>query len=167
MYFRQDKHKLILKCIKGGRDKNVSTCSIMNYKCVCIISFIFSKFRSTTQNHSFNCRRDFHALVETPCFATNPSNYFFCLRRWINKQTLENKESCNQNQEWNFLLLSIGAVLLFLQKVFSLKLFFPYIWYKKRSSFLVLGQRLFSCNVLKKLGISSPWDVQGGGGGVA
>ena len=73
------KHKLILKCIKGGRDKNVSTCSIMNiyYKCVCIIRFIFSKFRSTTQNHSFNCRGDFHALVETPCFGINPSEYFF------------------------------------------------------------------------------------------
>ena len=154
MYFRLDKHKLILKCIKGSWDKNVSTCIIMNYKCACIVSFIFSKFRSTTQNHSFNCRGDFLALVETPCFGINPSEYFFCLRRWINKQTLENKESCNQNQEWNFLLLSIGAVLLFLQKVFSYWNFVPYSWYKKRSSFLVLGQRLFSCNVLKKLGIS-------------
>ena len=47
----------------------------MNYKCVCIISFIFSKFRSTTQNHSFNCRGDFLALVETPCFGINPSEY--------------------------------------------------------------------------------------------
>ena len=157
MYFRQDKHKLILKCIKGGQDKNVSTCSIMNYKCVCIISFIFSKFRSTTQNHSFNCRGDFLALVETPCFGINPSEYFFCLRRWINKQTLENKESCNQNQEWNFLLLSIGAVLLFLQKVFSLKLFFL-------SLFLVLGQRLFSCNVLKKTGLILTLRCTRGGG---
>ena len=36
----------------------------MNYKCVCIISFIFFKFRSTVQNHSFNWRGDFYALDE-------------------------------------------------------------------------------------------------------
>ena len=140
VYFRQDKHKLILKCIKGGRDKNVSTCSIMNYKCVCIISFIFSKFRSTTQNHSFNCRGDFHAFVETICFGINPSEYFFCLRRWIYKQTLENRESCNQNQEWNFLFLSIGPVLLFLQQVLSLKLCSLYLIYRKKF-FSCLGSK--------------------------
>ena len=48
--------------------------------------------------------------------------------------------------------------------------FVPYIWYKKRSSFLVLGQRLFSCNVFKKdrhiltLG-RSVWRGRGGEGG--
>ena len=30
------------------------------------MSFIFSKFKSTEQIYSFNCRGDFHALVETP-----------------------------------------------------------------------------------------------------
>ena len=129
VYFRQDKHKLILKCIKGGRDNNLSTCSIMNYKCVCIISSIFSKLRSTTQKHSFHCTGEFHALVETPCFGINPSGYFFVSQKVnnINKQTLENKGSFKQIQERNFLLLSIGAVLLFLQKVFSLNLFFLYL----------------------------------------
>ena len=101
----------------------------MNYKCVCIISSIFSKLRSTTQKHSFHCREDFHVLVETPCFGINPSGYFFVSQKVnnINKQTLENKGSFKQIQERNFLLLSIGAVLLFLQKVFSLKLFFLYL----------------------------------------
>ena len=52
---------------------------------------------------------------------------------------------CNRSCHWNFV---------------------PYIWCTERSSFLVLGQRLFSCNVLKKLVISEPSDiyVQGGGG---
>ena len=58
MYFKQDKHKL---------------------KCGCIINFIFSKFRSTGQNHSFNCRGDFHSLVETPCSRIKSGEYFFCL----------------------------------------------------------------------------------------
>ena len=132
MYFRQDKHKLILKYIKGGRDKNVSTCSIMNYKCVCIISFIFSKLRSTTKSILSTAEDISMCLLKLHVLELISANNFFCLRRWINKQTLENKESCNQNQEWNFLLLSIGAVLLFLQKVFSLKLFSLYLIYKKK-----------------------------------
>ena len=36
----------------------------MNYKCVCIISFIFFKFRSTVQNHSFNWRGDSTRLLK-------------------------------------------------------------------------------------------------------
>ena len=36
----------------------------MNYKCVCIISFIFSKFRSIGQNLSFNWRGDSTRLLK-------------------------------------------------------------------------------------------------------
>ena len=153
MYFRQDKHKLILKCIKGGRGKNVSTCSIMNYKCVCIISFIFSKFRSTTQNHSFNCRGDFLALVETPCFGINPSEYFSVSEGELINRPLKIKNHVTRIRSEISCFWALELFCCFCKRSFHWT-FFSYIWYKKRSLFLVLGQRLFSCNVLKKLGIS-------------
>ena len=54
----------------------------MNYKCVCIISFICFKFRSTVQNYSFKKKRgDFHALVVLHV----PANIFSVLphSRWL------------------------------------------------------------------------------------
>ena len=153
MYFRQDKHKLILKCIKGSWDKNVSACSIMNYKCVCIISFIFSKFRSTTQNHSFNCRGDFLALVETPCFGINPSEYFSVSEGELINRPLKIKNHVTRIRSEISCFWALELFCCFCKRSFHWN-FVPYSWYKKRSSFLVLGQRLFSCNVLKKLGIS-------------
>ena len=158
MYFRQDKHRLILKCIKGGQDKNVSTWSIMNYKCVCIISFIFSKLRSTTQNHSFHCRGDFHALVETA------SAYFFYVSEGeLINRPLKIKNHVTRIRSEISCFWALELFCCFCKRSFHWN-FVPYIWYKKRSSFLVLGQRLFSCNVLKKLGISYPQMYKGGGG---
>ena len=54
----------------------MSNCSIINYKCVCIISFIFSKFRSTGQNHSSTAEEISTRLLKLHVPELIPANIF-------------------------------------------------------------------------------------------